>query len=140
FKAENKKLKAQNDELRRQIDELNDKFQIISSKYKSLQENDEIRTNKHKSKQAKKSKRKVKSDSERHYTRPKGMRYENSLSSPENSLNESSEAERSSYDERDKKIGEKYARCYDLPHPVSASEWCYVKQEDSVYDTDIEGD
>jgi hypothetical protein len=30
-------------------------------------------------------------------------------------------------------------QCYDLPHPVTAPDWCYVQQRDQVYDTDIEG-
>ena len=30
-------------------------------------------------------------------------------------------------------------QCYDLSHPVTASDWCYVQQRDQVYDTDIEG-
>ena len=30
-------------------------------------------------------------------------------------------------------------QCYDLSHPVTAPDWCYIQQKDQVYNTDIEG-
>jgi hypothetical protein len=39
---------------------------------------------------------------------------------------------------RDRHYDDKH-QCFDLPHPVTAPEWCYVEQNDQVYDTDLEG-
>src|SRR3989337_919448 len=68
----NQEFGRENDQLQADLKE----YQLFElPKILNQSSDDEIRTNKHKSKQARKSKRKIRSGSERHYTRPKGKRY-----------------------------------------------------------------